>query len=218
LLPKNDDAVIVMNLVRVIGTATASLLLGTMSLGTMIPLYAQQEDQGAKQTEKKKVAKKQPVQHKEQAKPQEQPAQEQAKAPQRTEEQARAWQKARGWQKQGAWQGRESWQQDRAQRWSSDHRTWEQRGGYGGLVIPQDRLSSNFGSEHSFRLGTRPAMFQGYPRFEYGGFSFLLVDPWPEYWAENWYDLNDVYIDYDGGYYLHNRNYPQVRLAIMVSI
>jgi hypothetical protein len=27
----------------------------------------------------------------------------------------------------------------------------------------------------------------GYPRFQYGGFSFMLVDPWLEYWAEDWY-------------------------------
>jgi hypothetical protein len=43
----------------------------------------------------------------------------------------------------------------------------------------------------------------GYPRFQYGGFSFMLVDPWPEYWAEDWYDTDDLYIDYDDGYYLY---------------
>jgi len=59
-------------------------------------------------------------------------------------------------------------------------------------------------------------MYMGYPRFEYGGFSFLLVDPWPEYWAENWYDFDDVYVDYDNGYYLNDRRYPQVRLAIAI--
>ena len=57
-------------------------------------------------------------------------------------------------------------------------------------------------------------MYMGYPRFEYGGYSFLLVDPWPEYWSDNWYASDDVYIDYDDGYYLYNRKYPYVRLAI----
>jgi len=61
-------------------------------------------------------------------------------------------------------------------------------------------------------------MYLGYPRFEYSGISFLLVDPYPEYCAENWYDLDDVYIDYDDGYYLHNRSYPQVRLAIAIAL
>jgi hypothetical protein len=64
-----------------------------------------------------------------------------------------------------------------------------------------------------------PTIYMGYPRFSYGGFSFMLLDPWPEYWAENWYSNDDVYIDYDyddGGYYLYNRRYTDVRLALMV--
>ena len=61
-------------------------------------------------------------------------------------------------------------------------------------------------------------MYMGYPRFEYGGYSFLLVDPWPELWAEDWYSSDDVYIDYSDGYYLHNRRYPNVRLAISVVL
>jgi hypothetical protein len=61
-------------------------------------------------------------------------------------------------------------------------------------------------------------MYMGFPRFWYSGFSFLLVDPWPEYWSENWYDTDDTYIDYDDGYYLYNRRYPSVRLAITVVL
>jgi len=67
----------------------------------------------------------------------------------------------------------------------------------------------------------RPTMYMGYPRFSYGGYSFMLVDPWPEYWADNWYDSDDLYIDYnggDGGYYLHDRRYPNVSLAITVAL
>jgi hypothetical protein len=139
-------------------------------------------------------------------------------APQRTEQQARAWQQQRGWLQQGAWQAHDTWQQTRTQRWYSEHRTWTERGGYGGYYIPQDRFSVYFGSRHPFRLHTRPVIYLGYPRFEYGGFSFLLVDPWPEYWAENWYDSDDLYIDYDDGYYLYNRNYNQVRLAIAIAL
>jgi hypothetical protein len=63
-----------------------------------------------------------------------------------------------------------------------------------------------------------PTIYMGYPRFAYGGFTFLLVDPWPEYWAANWYVTDDVYIDYDGGYYLCDRRYPNVRMAITVEI
>jgi hypothetical protein len=63
-----------------------------------------------------------------------------------------------------------------------------------------------------------PSIYMGYPRFQYAGFSFLLLDPYPEYWPEDWYATNDVYIDYDNGYYLYNRRYPDVRLAITVEL
>jgi hypothetical protein len=76
----------------------------------------------------------------------------------------------------------------------------------------------NFGRSHSFRMSNRPSMYMGYPRFAYGGFSFMMVDPWPEYWAEDWYAEDEVYIDYDDGYYLHNRRDPNVRLAISVIL
>jgi hypothetical protein len=139
-------------------------------------------------------------------------------APQRPEQQARAWQQKRGWVSQGGWQGNVSWENSRAQRWQTEHRTWAQRGGYGGSYIPQSRFALYFGSGHGFRLSTRPVMYLGYPRFEYSGFSFLMVDPWPEYWSTNWYDSDEVYVDYDDGYYLYNRRYPQVRLAITITL
>jgi hypothetical protein len=75
-----------------------------------------------------------------------------------------------------------------------------------------------FGNDHFFRLGGQPEMYMGYPRFEYSGYSFLLVDPYPEDWSDNWYYSDDVYIDYDNGYYLHDRSYPGVRLAITVQL
>ena len=91
-------------------------------------------------------------------------------------------------------------------------------GGYGGYYIPQQTFGLYFGRQHFFRIRSRPTIYMGYPRFYYGGFSFLLVDPWPEYWPENWYVANDVYIDYDDGYYLYNRNYPGVGLAITIVL
>jgi flagellar biosynthesis GTPase FlhF len=141
-----------------------------------------------------------------------QPARQQ---PQRTQQQAVAWQQQRGWAKNGAWQGHSSLQQDRVQNWAGQHRTWAQRGGYGGYYIPQARFDLSFGSGHWFRMGS-PTIYMGYPRFSYGGFSFMLLDPWPESWAENWYSTDDVYIAYDDGYYLYNRRYPGVGLALTV--
>ena len=135
---------------------------------------------------------------------------------QRTQQQAAAWQQQRGWAQRGGWQEHSTWQQNRAQRWQSDHRTWGQRGGYGGYVIPEDRFRFYFGSQHGFRLENRPIIVGGYPRFQYGAYWFMLVDPWPEYWADDWYATDDVYIDYDNGYYLYNRRYPGIGLAISV--
>jgi hypothetical protein len=76
-----------------------------------------------------------------------------------------------------------------------------------------------FGRQHFFRFRTPPVMYLGYPRFEYQGISFLLLDPWPANWSPDWYDADDLYIDYDGdGYYLYDRNYPQQRLAITILV
>ena len=61
-------------------------------------------------------------------------------------------------------------------------------------------------------------MYMGYPRFDYGGFSFILLDPWPEYWQPNWYNTDDLYIDYNDGYYLYDRRYPGAALAIAVVL
>jgi hypothetical protein len=138
--------------------------------------------------------------------------------PQRAPQQAQAWQQQRGWLKPGGWQAHASFQQDGSQNWASDHRTWAQRGGYGGSYIAQNSYSLYFGSEHFFRLGVLPVMYMGYPRFAYGGYSFLLVDPYPGNWSPNWYASDDCYIDYQDGYYLHDRRYPGINLAIAITL
>ena len=227
-----------MQLVR--ATSTVGLFL---LLGTIVPAYAQQDQQNERQGKSQKqqgrqqqgaqpaaqqqrshVQTQQPqarAQQQQRAQPAQQPQQQRAQRtqqPQRTQQQAVAWQQQRGWLQQGGWQGHSTWQQNRAQRWDSDHRTWVQRGGYGGYYIPQASFSLYFGNQRWFRMHSLPTMYMGYPRFSYGGFSFLLLDPWPEYWGENWYATDDVYVDYDDGYYLYNRRYPSVRLAITVAL
>ncbi|MDR3719311.1 MAG: hypothetical protein P4K98_10940 [Bryobacteraceae bacterium] len=135
---------------------------------------------------------------------------------QRTRQQAVAWQKQRSWAPQGAWQPHTDWQQGRSRNWGSDHRDWGQRGGYGGYYISASIFGLSFGNQHWFRMHSRPYMYMGYPRFSYGGYSFLLLDPWPYEWGDNWYASDDLYIDYDNGYYLYNRRYPGMGLAISV--
>jgi len=80
--------------------------------------------------------------------------------------------------------------------------------------IPDDRFRSHFGREHRFHMGN-PVMVDGYSRFQYGGYWFGFVDPWPA----DWYYTDDCYIDYaDGGYYMYNPYYPGARFAITVVI
>lgn len=112
-----------------------------------------------------------------------------------------------------------AWQQHRSQHWDSDHRTWQQRGGYHGYRIPEYRFRGYFGPDHGFRIHGRPFLVVGgYPRFQYSGYWFSLVDPWPEYWANDWYDTDEVYVTYvDNGYYMFNRRYPTVGIAISIS-
>jgi len=112
------------------------------------------------------------------------------------------------------------WQGHRAQNWRTEHRSWQQRGGYQGYRIPEDRYRTHFGPSRVFRLYNQPlVVFQGRPRFQFGGFWFSVLDPWPEYWSDTWYDNDDVYIDYSGdGYYLYNHQHPMDRIAVSVSI
>ena len=80
--------------------------------------------------------------------------------------------------------------------------------------IPEARFRSNFGREHQFHMGN-PVLVGGYSRFQYGGFWFGFVQPWPT----GWYYTDDVYIDYvDGGYYMFDPYYPGARFAISVVI
>jgi len=80
--------------------------------------------------------------------------------------------------------------------------------------IPDDRFRASFGSGHDFHMGN-PVLVGGYSRFQYGGFWFGFVQPWPV----GWYYTDDVYIDYvDGEYYMYNPYHPGARFAISVVL
>lgn len=113
-----------------------------------------------------------------------------------------------------------AWQQHRAGNWQADHRTWQQRGGYKGYRIPDARFQGYFGPDHGFRIQGLPFLVVGgYPRFQYRGYWLSVVDPWPSTWGPNWYDSDEVYVIYAAnGYYLYNRSYPGVGLAVSISL
>jgi hypothetical protein len=192
---------------------------------------AQQQQQGQNQQQQQRAQQQQQDQNKQQRaqqQPRGQNQQQQQRAQQQQQDQNRQQQQRQqqinrpSQQGQRVQQGQQQvvWQQHRARSWQSEHRTWQQRGGYNGYRIPDDRFRGYFGPSHGFRIYSFPlVVFGGYPTFQYGGFWFSIVDPWPEYWSDNWYDNDDVYIDYSGdGYYMYNRRYPRDRIAISVFL
>lgn len=214
-----------MKLIRIISTTAVLFLV----LGVTVPVGAQ-KDKGDNEGQPGK-------QQHGQGKQQQHAQQQQGKGKQRQHAQQQEQGQAR--QQQHAQQKRQQatrpsqqersvpraqqpavWQQHRARSWDAEHRTWQQRGGYSGYRIPEDRFRGYFGPSHGFRIYSYPVyVVGGFPRFRYGGFWFSLVDPWPEYWSDNWYQTDDVYIDYyDDGYYLYNRRHPGVRIAINVAL
>jgi hypothetical protein len=114
---------------------------------------------------------------------------------------------------------RTAWQGHRASNWQSDHRTWGQRGGYNGYRIPDTYFSGYYGRSHGFRIYSLPfELVGGFPRFQYGGYWFSVVDPWPGDWAADWYETDDVYVDYvNDGYYMYDTRYPGVAIAVIIS-
>ncbi len=242
---------------KMITTLGAAVLF--LTLGTIVPAFAQDEQAKPEQKQQQEHAQpqqqaKQPSQPKQeqQAKQSSQPKQEQqakqpsqpkqeqqAKQPSQPKQQQQAKQASQPKQQQQAKQQSQpkqqqaaqhtqqqqqaqqaAWQGHRSQNWQSDHRTWQQRGGYSGYRIPDNRYNGYFGSGHAFVIYSQPYMVVGgFPRFQYSGYWFTLVDPWPSSWANNWYQNDNIYVVYaDGGYYMYNQSYPGVGIAISVSM
>jgi len=80
--------------------------------------------------------------------------------------------------------------------------------------IPDDKFRSSFGRGHTFHV-SRPVIVNNQPTFNYGGYSFVMVDAWPGGWAYT----DDCYVDYvDGEYFLFDVLHPGVRIALYVSM
>ena len=220
---------------KVIGITSAAIL--SLLLGIAAPAYAQHEEQGERkdhaqqdgheQGRSEQHGQQQQSQHnqqqtqdrQQQAQRNQQQAQDRQQQDQHNQQQARArLQPQRTYQQQRVQQS--AWQEHRSQHWQSDHRNWQQRGGYRGYRIPDERYRGYFGPSHGFRINGLPFMVVGgYPRFQYEGYWISTVDPWPEYWGNDWYDNDDVYVNYvDNGYYLYNRRYPGEGIAISITL
>ncbi len=169
---------------------------------------AQQQNQNKQQEQH--AQQQQQNQNRQQAQQQQQNRTQHAQI-QRTQQQQRTQQVAQ----------RNDWRQHRANNWSSEHRDWQQRGGYNGYRIPDAYFGSYYGQDHFFRVYSLPFMVVGgFPRFQYGGYWFSVLDPYPDYWGDDWYETDDVYVAYvDNGYYLFDRSYPgRPGVAISISL
>lgn len=199
------------------------ILLLACSFVPGVSLHAQSQDEKDKPKEK-------PPQQQEPRKPDEpkkpeQSRDERGKPPQRQEQQERDKPPQRQEQQERERQDRERQQHDK-NRGQQEQRQQDQRqsrnaeaerqAGHGGRRIPDDRFRASFGHQHTFHVhaqgGGRVQGSQG-QRFQYGGYWFEYVEPWPVGWS---YD-DDCYIDYvDDDYYLFDAFHPGYRLLIIV--
>jgi hypothetical protein len=80
--------------------------------------------------------------------------------------------------------------------------------------IPDDKFRANFGRQHTFTV-THVTTVGGRPQFQYGGYSFVVVDAWPAGWAYT----DQCYIDYiNGEYFLFDLLHPGVQVALTVVL
>jgi hypothetical protein len=229
--------------IAVIGTTALFLIVGLAPASSAGQEKQQEKSKPAQQHQQQAEAPKQQQQHQQQAAAPKQQHQQQAQAPrqpQQHEQQAQApkqqqqhqqqaqaprqpqqheQQQAKGQQNQQRQQHQQTAsyrppqrsQQEQARQRSQPALRLSARGNG---RIPDERFHSNFGRDHHFRIGN-PVLVGGYSRFQYGGYWFGFVQPWPA----GWYYTDDVYIDYvDGGYYMYDPYYPGARFSISVVL
>ena len=186
-----------MKLLGIIGTAVLSMTLGVAAPAFAQEQHDQEQEKGKSAQEEKKTqpaakqSEKAPQKEENNAKPQERSAQPQDKDKDNNSHPAA-----------------KTAQQQHTQ--SAQPQKQQQRAATG--RIPDDRFKANFGRQHTFRVS------QGDYRnhhFQYGGYAFGFVDPWPSNWL---YTQNVYVVEIDGIYYLCNPAYPGVNLALSFTL
>jgi hypothetical protein len=83
--------------------------------------------------------------------------------------------------------------------------------------IPDSKFKASYGRQHSFtvnRVINQTTVVAGQTNFVYGGYTFVILDPWPA----DWLFTDDVYIDYvDDDYFLFDVLHPGIRIALFVQ-
>jgi hypothetical protein len=177
-----------MKLIGVISTAVLS-----MALGVAAPAYAQQEQRDQQEEQKAK------------------PAQDEKKAqPAKQGEKSAQQEKNTNQEEKNAQQENKNSKQEEKNVQQAQHAQPAQHAGGG--RIPDDRYKANFGREHRFRVSQTD--YSRDRRFQYGGYWFGFVDPWPS----NWLYTQEVFVvEINGVYYLCNPMYPGVNITLSVT-
>jgi hypothetical protein len=184
--------------IDVLATAILFLLPGAIA-----PVYAQGREQ-EKQPEQKQQQQAKPAQKQQQAKPaaQAQHAQKQQQAKPAAQQAKPAAQPQRAQKEQQA--------KPAARQQQQASRT-QPAGGHGS--IPDAKFRASFGRGHTFHVN-RSDFAGGGRNFQYGGYSFALVEPWPVAWLYT----DNVYVDFlNGGYVLVDPLHPGVYLSISIG-
>ena len=191
-----------MKRVGIISTAALSLLLGMAAA----PVYAQEQHDAQKdqQEQKDKPAKAE----EKRAQPEEKKAQE--ARPAKQEEKTAQQDKNVKQEEKNQQQNKNSRQEEKNGQQHEQQAKSGQQAQRG--RIPDDRFRANFGREHTFRVSQGDYRDH---RFQYGGYWFGFVDPWPA----NWLYTQDVFVvEIDGVYYLCNPVYPGVNIALSFTL
>jgi hypothetical protein len=183
-------------LVALIGTAVLSLLFGSTAL-----IYAQdQRDEAKTPPQETRPEASKPVQNEPSRQGEAKPTEQSEDKPARGEDKPAKQENAKPSRQPG-----EAGQSTQHAQRSADH-----RGGH----IPDDKFRGQFGRQHTFKIN-RTTTAQGQPGFQYGGYTFIIVDAWPAEWAYT----DDCYVDYvDGEYFLFDLLHPGVGVAIIIVL
>ena len=209
-----------MKLLAAISMTTLFLLLGTTAAGDTPQDRQEQGDKPQKQEEKTKPDKKEPQakpakqeQENKPAKQEAKPAKQETKPEKQETKQANQGDKDRP-AKEEAKQAKQEQsgarvnQQD-PQSAPGSRGGGDRNGGSHGRISDQHYRAS-FGSGHNFHVNRGD---YDHRRFNYGGYSFGFIDPWPE----TWYYTDDVYAVYEGGgYYMYDAIHPGMRISVNI--
>jgi hypothetical protein len=176
--------------------------------GAFAPVFAQEHEQEKAPAAHQQEAK--PAAHQQEAKPAKQQTERQPQAKPAKPEAART-QQTKPAQQPAArtQQTKPAQQQQRGQQAQAGR--GQAAGSHGS--IPEARYNASFGSSHTFHVSSSQ-FANGSGRFNYGGYWFNAVNPWPV----GWLYTDAVYVAYlNGGYFLCNPFHPGVYISVNIG-